>query len=89
MNWRERIEADPLKLDGKPVIKGTRIPVGLILGYLASGWDAASTAYLFPALSTEDVVACLHFAAALAHNAREIPNPVDLSEDGELSPLEG
>jgi hypothetical protein len=35
--WHERIESDPLILRGKPCIKGTRIPVALILGYLAAG----------------------------------------------------
>jgi uncharacterized protein (DUF433 family) len=35
MNWREHILSDPQILRGKPCIKGTRVPVALILGYLA------------------------------------------------------
>lgn len=37
-NWRGRIVSDPDVLIGKPTIKGTRISVELILGWLAVGW---------------------------------------------------
>jgi uncharacterized protein (DUF433 family) len=37
VNWREHIVSTPDVLRGKPRIKGTRIPVSLILGYLALG----------------------------------------------------
>lgn len=36
-NWRDHIESTPNVLRGKPRIKGTRIPVSLILGFLAAG----------------------------------------------------
>ena len=36
-NWRDRIVADPAILLGKPTVKGTRISVELILGWLAEG----------------------------------------------------
>ena len=42
MNWREHILSDPQILQAKPCVKGTRIPVALILGYLAAGRDAAA-----------------------------------------------
>ncbi|HSW00708.1 MAG TPA: DUF433 domain-containing protein [Sedimentisphaerales bacterium] len=35
--WKDHIESDPRVLRGKPRIKGARLPVSLILGYLASG----------------------------------------------------
>jgi uncharacterized protein (DUF433 family) len=38
MDWRERIVTNPDILVGKPTIKGTRISVELILGWLAQGW---------------------------------------------------
>jgi len=38
-DWRDRITADPDILVGKPIIKGTRISVELILGWLANGWS--------------------------------------------------
>lgn len=40
INWRERIVSDPAILAGKPTIKGTRISVELILGWLANGWSS-------------------------------------------------
>ena len=66
MIWRDRILSDPQVLRGKPCIKGTRIPVALILGYLAAGRDAAAIQREFPDLTADDVAACLHYARELA-----------------------
>ena len=66
MNWREHIVSDPKILRGKPCIKGTRIPVALVLGYLAAGRDAGAILREFPDLTTSDVGACLHDARDLA-----------------------
>ncbi|MEQ1862901.1 MAG: DUF433 domain-containing protein [Chthoniobacteraceae bacterium] len=66
MNWRERIVSDPNILRGKPCIVGTRIPVALVLGYLAAGKDAAAIAIEFPDLTAADVLAALHYARDLA-----------------------
>ncbi len=66
MKWREHIASDPLILRGKPCIKGTRIPVALILGYLASGRSADTILQEFPDLKPDDVKACLDYARELA-----------------------
>ena len=66
MNWREHILSDPQILRGKPCIKGTRIPVALILGYLATGRDAAAIMREFPDLTAANVAACLDYARELA-----------------------
>ena len=66
MNWHERILSDPQILRGKPCIKGARIPVALILGYLAAGRDTAAIQREFPALTAADVTACLDYARDLA-----------------------
>ena len=66
MNWRERILSDPQILRGKPCIKGTRIPVALILGYLAAGRDATAIQQEFPDLTPDDVAASLDYARELA-----------------------
>jgi uncharacterized protein (DUF433 family) len=66
MNWREYIVSDAKILRGKPCIKGTRIPVALVLGYLAAGRDAEAIIREFPDLTTNDVGACLHYARDLA-----------------------
>ncbi len=66
MDWRERIRSDPEVLQGKPCIKGTRIPAALILGYLAAGRDTGATLMEFPDLTAADVLACLDYARDLA-----------------------
>ena len=66
MNWREHIESAPQILRGKPCIKGTRIPVALILGYLADGRGSDAILREFPGLKATDVAACLNYARDLA-----------------------
>jgi uncharacterized protein (DUF433 family) len=64
--WHDRIESDPRILRGKPCFKGTRIPVGLILGYLASGRAADGIISEFPDLRLTDITAALEYARDLA-----------------------
>ena len=66
VTWREHIESDPNVLRGKPRIKGTRIPVSLILGYLAAGYDPQRIIAELPDLNREQVAACLDYARDLA-----------------------
>ena len=66
MNWQERIVSTPDVLKGKPRLKGTRIPVSLILGYLASGATTDDLQQEFPDLTPEDVAACLSYARDLS-----------------------
>lgn len=63
MDWRERIAVDPAVLAGKPVVKGTRLAVGFIVGLLAEGWTEADVLESYPGLAPEDVRACLTYAA--------------------------
>lgn len=65
MNWKERIEVDPAVLVGKPIIKGTRISVELILDRLADGWTMEDMLVSYPHVSREDVLAALSFASEL------------------------
>jgi uncharacterized protein (DUF433 family) len=62
MEWRERIVSDPDILVGKPSIKGTRISVELILGWLANGWTHEMILESYPQLTREDILAALAFA---------------------------
>ena len=64
--WRQRIVSTPEVLSGKPRIDGTRIPVALILGYLAAGKTYDEVISEFPDLKREDIVACLDYARYLA-----------------------
>lgn len=66
VNWKDHIVSTPDVLRGKPRIKGTRIPVSLVLGYLAAGKDAAEIVREFPELTREQIAACLDYARELA-----------------------
>ena len=64
-NWKEHVVVDPQVLVGKPVIKGTRISVELILDRLADGWSVDDILTSYPNLKRDDVQAALAFAAEL------------------------
>ena len=66
VQWKQHIVSDPEILRGKPRIKGTRIPVGLVLGHLAAGKTSADILTDFPDLTTEQIAACLDYARELA-----------------------
>lgn len=51
---------------GKPCVKGTRIPVYLLLEKMAAGESAERLLSAYPQLTSEDLRACLEYAAALA-----------------------
>ncbi len=61
-DWRQYIEVNPRILGGKPIIKGTRIPVSLILGYLAGGMSVDEVLREYPTLTKEAIHACLAYA---------------------------
>jgi uncharacterized protein (DUF433 family) len=58
MRWRDKIVSYPQVLRGRPCIKGTRIPVALVLGYLAAGRGTEDILKEFPDLTAEDLSAC-------------------------------
>jgi uncharacterized protein (DUF433 family) len=63
LDYRERIVLDPEIRFGKPTVRGTRITVGDVLGYLAGGMTEDDLVKEFPPLSRDDIRACLAFAA--------------------------
>ena len=63
MDAPHRITLDPTVRFGKPCVRGTRISVGDVLSYLASGMTEAEILADFPSLAHEDTLACLAFAA--------------------------
>lgn len=65
MNWKPHIEVNPNVLVGKPVIKGTRVSVELLLDRLADGWSIDDVLTSYPHLTREDVLAAIAFAAEL------------------------
>lgn len=63
MDYSQIITIEPGKRSGKPCIRGLRITVGDVLGYLASGMTHAEILGDFPYLTEDDIRACLAFAA--------------------------
>ncbi|HBI25011.1 MAG TPA: hypothetical protein DDX84_12625 [Nitrospiraceae bacterium] len=66
IDWRDHIVSTTDVLRGKPRIKGTRIPVSLILGYLAAGNTIEEIIGEYPDLTKEQIVACLDYARELS-----------------------
>ena len=63
MDYSQMITIDPGKRSGKPCIRGLRITVYDVLGYLAAGMSHAEILADFPDLTEADIRACLAFAA--------------------------
>lgn len=63
MNYTSIITIEPGKRSGQPCIRGLRITVGDILGYLASGMSTEEVLHDFPSLTREDILAALAYAA--------------------------
>lgn len=63
MNYNNIITIEPGKRGGKPCIRGMRITVGDVLGWLASGMNDVTILQDYPELMQEDILACLAYAA--------------------------
>jgi len=64
-DWRERIVIDPKIMAGKPVIRGSRVPVDAIVRRIAEGMGIKDVLEDYPNLSEEDVKAALRYAASI------------------------
>lgn len=58
----KRIEVNQKVLAGKPVIKGTRIPVSLVLNLMANGYDIKKVRKAYPELTVEDIQAAISYS---------------------------
>ncbi len=68
-----RIVVDPKILTGKPVVRGTRISVELVVELLAAGWSHEQILASYPHLSEEDIRACLAYAGELLREQKIYP----------------
>lgn len=68
--YADRVTQDPRVMVGKPVVKGTRIPVELVLGHLAENPDLDELLAAYPELTVEDVKAVLAYAQAAVERGR-------------------
>ncbi len=73
--WASRIEVDAERLGGKPVVRGTRISVALVVAMVADGWDERGILSEYPSLTVADIRACLRYAAAMLEDERRFPLP--------------
>jgi uncharacterized protein (DUF433 family) len=75
MNFENRIELNAKVLLGKPLIRGTRIPVELLLRKLSEGATETELLDAYPALKAEDIKAALAYAAkTIAHEEIDFAN---------------
>ena len=74
MDWRDQIEINPNIKGGKPVVKGTRVPVEMVVGAMAGGasWGEITEAY---AITVEQVQACLAFATEILREEQFLAVP--------------
>ena len=63
IHWQDRVAVDADLHHGDPCIKGTRIPVAMIIGSLADGMSYGQIRQAYPQLSDEDILASLAYAA--------------------------
>lgn len=73
MDWQSQISIDSDVLVGKPVIKGTRLAVELIIDLLAQGWSEEQILQEYPGLTHEKVQACLAYASEILKAERVYP----------------
>ena len=73
MSILDRISVDPAIRFGKPCVRGTRITVGDVLGYLAGGMSEDQVLGDFPQLTKDDIKACLAYAAERERRTLGIP----------------
>lgn len=66
MEWRERIDFDPAVCHGRVCIRGTRVPVSVVLDNLAAGLTPEAIVVDYPSLSVDDIRAAQAYAAQLA-----------------------
>ncbi|RMD65441.1 DUF433 domain-containing protein [Candidatus Parcubacteria bacterium] len=73
IRWQEHIEVSPDLHHGDPCIKGTRIPVKIIIGSLADGMTPEEIIAAYPQLSREKILAALAYAADLLYDDLIVP----------------
>jgi uncharacterized protein (DUF433 family) len=71
--YLDRIAQDPAVMVGKPVVRGTRIPVELVLEQLSYNLDLDELFSAYPRLTRDDVKACLAYARAAVESRSKRP----------------
>lgn len=72
MKWQQYIERNPEVLLGKPIIKGTRISVELIMRKLGSGYTFEALLKAYPHITKEQITAACDYAADVIANEETV-----------------
>ncbi len=72
MTWQDRIELNPEILVGKPVVRGTRISVELVIELLAEGWTEPDIIENYD-ITLDDIRACLQYAGERLRSEKVYP----------------
>ncbi|HRI56373.1 MAG TPA: DUF433 domain-containing protein [Anaerolineae bacterium] len=75
--YLERISIDPKVMVGKPVIRGTRLPVELVVRRIGQGMTIDEMLREYPRLTIEDIYAALLYAAAVVANENVFPMSIE------------
>jgi uncharacterized protein (DUF433 family) len=73
MDWRGRIILDAAVLDGKPIVRGTRLAVDFIVGLLGQSWTEADILRNHPGITHDDIAACLQYAGEILQSEKVYP----------------
>lgn len=74
-DWRERIDSDETILAGKPLVRGTRISVELILELLSEGWTEKMILESYPNLTSDDIKAVFAYLRDCVRQELYFPLP--------------
>lgn len=72
MRIKNHIESNPKIMLGKPVIKGTRVTVEIILRKLSDGFSKSDILEMYPHIKTDDIQACIAYAADVIQSEKVI-----------------
>jgi uncharacterized protein (DUF433 family) len=73
INYQQYIETNPTIMFGKPCVKGTRLPVDMILGKLGDNYSIEDLLDAYPKLTKESILACLTYASFSLRNEEVLP----------------
>jgi uncharacterized protein (DUF433 family) len=82
MEWWSKISVDPQICHGKACIRGTRIPVSVILDNLGIGQTHEEILASYPTLVREDILAAISYASALSQERTVLLPPLEIAPQG-------
>jgi uncharacterized protein (DUF433 family) len=74
MTEHPRIALEPGVLVGKPVIRGTRLPVEFVIGLMADGWNETDILQNYASIKRDDIIACLAYARDVLSSEKVFPS---------------